>query len=265
MARSLHPGALLGLVREARTGAGDRGPLAVTGALAEELAKSLSTGAAPGAVRVGSPPEQAAAVVHVLAGKPTDDDERLLRAAHRARVPIVAVQTDPGAVHDVPYVLATDIVPCPAGAGFPVEAIVGVVAAKLGENGTALAARLPALRAPLCEHLIASFSRKNALVGAAVFVPGADLPVMTLNQARLVLRLAAAHGLEPGEARLAEVAGVVGFGFGMRAVARQVLGVVPVAGWAVKAGLGYAATRALGEAAHRLFAAQARPQTAEQA
>jgi uncharacterized protein (DUF697 family) len=258
----LHPFALLALVREVRTGAGDRRPLAVTGALAGELARSLSAGAEAGSVRVGGPPGDAALVVHVLAGRSGEEDERVLRAAHRARVPVVAVQTEPGAAYDVPYVLATDVVPCPRGAGFPVDEIARAGAAKLGEDGTSLAARVPVLRDPLCEHLIASFSRKNAIVGAAVFLPGADFPIMTLNQARLVLRLAAAHGVDASDARLAEVAGVVGWGFGMRAAARQALGLVPFAGWAVRSAVGYAGTKALGEAAHRWFAAHARSEPA---
>jgi uncharacterized protein (DUF697 family) len=46
------------------------------------------------------------------------------------------------------------------------------------------------LRRAICEELIRKFSRQNAIVGVAVFVPGADLPVLTLNQVRLVLRIA---------------------------------------------------------------------------
>jgi len=49
---------------------------------------------------------------------------------------------------------------------------------------------------------------------------------------------------------------VVGAGFGWRAVARELLDVVPVAGWAVKAGIAYTGTRAIGEAAVRYFAAR---------
>ena len=85
-------------------------------------------------------------------------------------------------------------------------------------------------------------------------MPGADFPVLTLNQIRLVLRLAAAHGVELDQSRVPEVLATIGAGFGFRAVARQVLGVVPVAGWVVKGGIAYAGTRALGEAAHRYFA-----------
>jgi uncharacterized protein (DUF697 family) len=80
---------------------------------------------------------------------------------------------------------------------------------------------------------------------------------LTLNQLRLVLRLAAAHGVEVDQQRLPEVLATIGAGLGFRAVARQLLGAVPVAGWLVKGGIAYAGTRALGEAANRYFAAVA--------
>jgi uncharacterized protein (DUF697 family) len=85
-----------------------------------------------------------------------------------------------------------------------------------------------------------------------VFVPGADLPLLALNELRLLLRLEQAYGLEidPRE-RLPEIAATLGVGFGMRALARELLDLVPVAGWAVKGAVAYAGTRALGEAAIR--------------
>jgi uncharacterized protein (DUF697 family) len=50
---------------------------------------------------------------------------------------------------------------------------------------------------------------------------------------------------------------VIGSGVGFRAVARSLLGMVPVAGWAVKGSIAYAGTRALGEAAKRYFESRA--------
>ena len=109
------------------------------------------------------------------------------------------------------------------------------------------------LRRGVAEELIARVARQNAVIAAAVFVPGVDFPVLTLNQLRLVLRLAAAHGEEIDADRLPEILGVVGGALGFRALARQALGVVPIAGWAVQGAVAYGGTRTLGEAAIRYF------------
>jgi uncharacterized protein (DUF697 family) len=250
----LAPMAVYKLVKE--LGAADeRRPLAVSGAreLARVLAKELSREASPGAVVEEGAPARATALVHVLAGTPTAEDERTLREANRARVPVVCVLADPAADARVPYVLATDVVRVPPGSGFPLEEIAARVAERLGDDGPALAARVPVLRPALCAALISRASRQNAIVGAAVFVPGADLPVLTLNQLRLVLRIGLAHGVEVDAQRWPEILGVIAGGLGFRAAARQLLGVVPVAGWAVKGAVAYAGTRALGEAAVHYF------------
>src|SRR5207237_372010 len=109
-------------------------------------------------------------------------------------------------------------------------------------------------------RLVASFSAKNGLVGAAVFIPGADLPVLTLNEVRMVLRLEQAYGLavDPRE-RAPEVLASLAAGVGLRAAARELLDLVPVAGWAVKGAVAYAGTRALGEAAVRRLEASFGP------
>jgi uncharacterized protein (DUF697 family) len=176
-----------------------------------------------------------------------------LHRAAKAGIPVVAVSDQ----DELPYVLAEDVVHVEAGHGFPVDEIAAVLARRLGESGTALAARLPVLRRPLCNQLIASAAKKNALISAAVFIPGVDMPVLTLNQARLVLRIALAYGQTVDNQRLPELLGVFGAGLGFRAVARELLDFVPVAGWALKGGVAYAGTRAVGEAAIRYF--EARP------
>jgi uncharacterized protein (DUF697 family) len=235
-------------VRELRRGSGDPRPLSVAGAreLVPLLARELRVGGDAAAV-VENVLENVAVLVWV--GAP---DEEQLRAADRAGVPIVAV-TD---ADDVPYVLATDLVRVPPGRGFPVEQIAAAVAGRLGEDGTSLAARLPVLRKAVCDHLITTFAKRNGLIGAAVFVPGVDMPLLTLNQVRLVLRIALAYGEDVDNRRALELLGVVGAGFGFRAVARELLDLVPVAGWALKGAVAYGGTRALGEAAVRYFEAR---------
>jgi len=262
----LTPVAVWALVRELREAADDRDAIVVAGAsaLAEALRRELGRGARPGAVREGSF-AGAAGLVHVVASAVTEDDEKLLLEAHRRGVPIVAVVTDPGFGGRIPHVLATDIVRVPAGSGFPVDEIARVLARKFGEAGTTVAARVPVVRRAVCEELIASFSRTNALLGAAVFVKGADLPVLTLNQLRMTLRIGLAHGVEIERERLPEIAAVIGSALGLRKLARRVLPRTPVSAWALKAAIAYGGTRAIGEAAMRYFEAVAAAEPARAA
>lgn len=242
------PLSLVPLLRELRNAERDARPIAVAGAreLVPLLARELRAGGDPSAVVEG---ESRGASVLVWVGTA---DEGALRSADREGVPIVAVTDSPS----LPYVLAEDLVRVPPGEGFPIERIAAAIARKLGDDGPALAARLPVLRASVCDHLIRTASRRNAAIGAAVFVPGVDLPILTLNQVRLVLRIALAYGEQIDRARAVELLGVVGAGFGFRAVARELLDLVPVAGWALKGAVAYTGTRAIGEAAVRYFEAR---------
>jgi uncharacterized protein (DUF697 family) len=194
-----------------------------------------------------------AALVYILGGRPTDEDKGALRAADREGTPIVCLAPEEVAAGPIPYVLATDVIPIRPGEGFPVDEIAELLARKLAEAGGPLAARVPVLRPHVIAALTERFARRNGILGAAVFVPGADYPVLTLNQIRLVLRIAEAYGHEFDRERIPEILGVAAGGLGFRALARQLLGALPVAGWAVKGGIAYGGTRAVGEAATRYY------------
>ena len=238
------PRALLGALREVRGGT-ERRPVAIAGAreLAPLLARELREGGDASAVREGA---SAGAAVLVWIGKA---DEDALRAASLAHVPIVGVT----AGESLPYVLDTELVTVRPGEGLPVSEIARAIASTLGDRGAGLAARLPVLRDAVVDELIRSCARKNAVIAAAVFVPGVDMPVLTLNQARLVLRIGQAYGREIDQSRVPELLGVVGAGLGFRTVARELLDFVPFAGWVAKGAVAYAGTKAVGVAAKRYF------------
>ncbi len=250
---SVKPAALLGILKELRVSADSDRPLVVTGAreLVAVLSRELTRGGVAAAVREQGPVEGGIALVHVLAGKPGAEDERILKEAAHTRIPIIVVtRDDPG---HIPYVLDQNVIRVGPGSILPVEEIGARLAHALGEAATPLAARLPVLRRPVCEEMIRKFSRQNAFIGLAFFVPGTDLPVLTLNQIRLVLRIADAYGFEVDSERLPEVLAVIGSAFGFRALARRTVGLVPIVGWVLKGGVAYVGTRALGEAAVRYF------------
>ncbi|HEY3333182.1 MAG TPA: hypothetical protein VGK19_24320 [Capsulimonadaceae bacterium] len=83
------------------------------------------------------------------------------------------------------------------------------------------------------------------------FTAAGDMVVLTRNQVELFLEVAACYDIPPDlQARVREFALVVGNAFLWRAAARQLIGMAPVGiGVAVKAGVAYAGTYAIGRAA----------------
>lgn len=124
---------------------------------------------------------------------------------------------------------------------------------RLSGKRLALAHNFPFMRKAVAEEAVKATALQNALIGTVVIIPGADMPLMTLNQAKMLLQIAAAYGQRLGTERVKELAAVVGGGFAMRAVARQLLVFVPGFGWAVKGAIAYGGTIAMGKAAVSYF------------
>ncbi|WP_302964651.1 YcjF family protein [uncultured Adlercreutzia sp.] len=123
------------------------------------------------------------------------------------------------------------------------------------EKKLAFALAFPFVRRPLSLDAVRATAIQNAGVGVVVFIPGADMPIMTLNQAKMLLQIAAAYGQPLSAERIKELAAVVGGAFLFRNIARSAAGVVPVLGWAVKGVVGFAGTEAMGRAAIEYFEA----------
>ncbi len=121
----------------------------------------------------------------------------------------------------------------------------------LDEDAVALARKYAPLRDPVADDLIGRASLQAGAIGAAALV--ADLPAITIVQVRLVAQLAALYGRPLDARRGIEVAGVIAGALGWRALARRAVRTVPVASFAIKGGVAYSATRAVGEAARKWF------------
>lgn len=129
------------------------------------------------------------------------------------------------------------------------------IIAACSDKKLAFALAFPFVRRPLSTDAVNATALQNAGIGAVVFIPGADMPVMTLNQAKMLLQIAAAYGQPLNVERVKELAAVVGGAFLCRNIARQFAGLVPGLGWAVKAAIGFAGTEAMGRAAIEYFEA----------
>ena len=117
----------------------------------------------------------------------------------------------------------------------------------------ALALAFPFVRKPLSLEAVNMTSVQNAGIGAVMFIPGADLPVMTLNQAKMLLQIAAAYGQPMTLERAKELVAVVAGGLACRTAARELVGLVPAAGFLIKGAIGYSGTLAMGRTAIEYF------------
>jgi uncharacterized protein (DUF697 family) len=124
----------------------------------------------------------------------------------------------------------------------------------------ALARQLPPLREAVFDALIDETAKANATysftTAMAEQVPVLDVPlnladiiVLTKNQLLMGYRIALGSG-KGGRARdvIGEVLGVVGGGFLFRQAARQLVGLIPVAGVVPKVAIAYTGTWAIGRA-----------------
>jgi uncharacterized protein (DUF697 family) len=143
--------------------------------------------------------------------------------------------------------------------GLPAVAQAVLAAAPPGLR-LALARHLAPLRDPLFAEVIEETARTNAMyaltTGLAEAVPVLDVPlnladivVLTKNQLVMSYRIALGCG-KKGTPRelIGEVLGVIGGGFLFRQGARQLVGLIPVAGIVPKVAVAYAGTLAIGKA-----------------
>ena len=116
----------------------------------------------------------------------------------------------------------------------------------------ALSLAFPFMRRPLARDAVQTTSLQNVGVGL-IPVPGADLPIMTLNQAKMVLQIAAAYGHEMNKDRVKEIGACLGSAFICRTLARELTEFVPFLGWLIKPGIAFGGTAALGYAIIEYF------------
>lgn len=134
------------------------------------------------------------------------------------------------------------------------QAVIERVIDMLGDAAVVAGRRTPALRPAIGRRIVHRAARQAAAVGA-VPLGGAAMPVITLQQIKMVGQLAVLHGRPLGADRVLAALSILGAGFGWRALGRSAAGLVPVAGWVVQGGLAYGVTRSMGEAAQARLAA----------
>jgi len=201
-------------------------------------------------------PDTASDAVIVAVGSGGAEVMSSLEAARQKDLKIVVLYV--GAQEDVEALSlalgqqADDLLLRP-GADQLIDALAAWLVREVPSKRLALAHNFDFVRHEVAAEVVRSTAMQNALIGAVIVIPGADMPLMTANQAKMLLRIAAAYGESLGVDRIKELAVIVGGGFTFRAAAREVVGLVPVLGWAVKGSIGYAGTMAMGRAAIAYF------------
>jgi uncharacterized protein (DUF697 family) len=127
------------------------------------------------------------------------------------------------------------------------------LADRLSAKRLSLATNFVFMRKAVAEESVKATAFQNAVIGVVAILPGADMPLMTANQAKMLLQIAAAYGQPLGSERIKELAAVVGGGFVFRTVARELLSFLPGVGWVLKGGVAYAGTLAMGNTAIAYF------------
>jgi uncharacterized protein (DUF697 family) len=200
------------------------------------------------------------AAIAVSSRFPLDADlAATVRSLQRARVPMVVVHVAGTSEMITPDAMVYLVVPDLD------EASISAIATALiqlvpDERRLALAHRLPPFRPPMFDLTIEETARANATyaltTGIAEVVPVltaplnlGDMIVLTKNQLLMSYRLVLASGRD-GEPRklIAEILGVLGGGMLFRQLARQLVGLIPVAGIVPKVAVAYGGTWAIGRA-----------------
>ena len=127
-----------------------------------------------------------------------------------------------------------------------------------------LARTFPLFRAAVSSRIVARISRENALFSIVTALPNivpnmlelpwaigefaTDSAFLTMNQVRMALMLAACYGRPVGYAhQKIEIAGIAAGAFGWRAIARELVGKIPLGGGLIpKAAVAFAGTYVVG-------------------
>jgi len=231
--------------------------------LIEELRTQLRPTTAGASLQIevaelGAPPALAAGteVVIAVAGTGNVGLREALAGPRRVRVPVVVVALGDaereGQLAGALMQPTGDMLVYEA-PGQVVDRLGAWLADNMGSKRLALAHNFAFIRRAVAEEAVKTTAWQNALIGTVTPIPGADMPIMTANQIKMLMQVAAAYGQPLGVERVKELAAVVAGGYVMRAIARQALVAVPVLGWAIKGGIGYSGTLAMGRAAITYF------------
>jgi hypothetical protein len=143
------------------------------------------------------------------------------------------------------------------------DKVVSAIVKQYPDLKLAFARKYPAFRDCVSDDIIFNVSKENAFFSVATSVPAlmpilavpwaigefaSDTAFLTMNQTRMAFMLAAAHDEVVGyRQQKGEIASLFAGAFGWRAIARELIGIIPMGGGIVpKAGIAFAGTYVVG-------------------
>jgi hypothetical protein len=144
------------------------------------------------------------------------------------------------------------------------DSLVNLIVAENPRLELALARVFPLFRKPVSDRIINRIARDNALFSLVTALPNVvpslielpwsigefatDTAFLTMNQIRMALQLAAAHGRPVGYVeQKVEIGAIAAGAFGWRAIARELVGKIPLGGGLIpKAAVAFAGTYVVG-------------------
>jgi uncharacterized protein (DUF697 family) len=121
------------------------------------------------------------------------------------------------------------------------------------EKRLAFANAFGCVRRPLALESVNETAVQNAGIGVVAIIPGADMPVMLLLQAKMILEMAAAYGKPMTQDTLIEMAAAIPAGIGARGLARAIGSRVGFLSFATNGVVAYGATLVLGHLMHEYY------------
>jgi len=197
----------------------------------------------------------------VPGGSPREERQQRILQIHRA--------SDAEPPNQVDIVLYEPGIACPQGAFTyhrgDAERTVSEILEEQADLGLALARQFPAFRSAVVDKVIHEVARENALFAVTTALPNvvpnlielpwvvgefaSDTAFLTANQMRMAFQIAAACGKNVGLGRQKfELLGILGGAFGWRALARELVGHIPLGGGLIpKGAIAYAGTYLAGK------------------
>lgn len=108
------------------------------------------------------------------------------------------------------------------------------------------AANFEFCRSTATARLVSRCAAHNALMGIADFIPGAGMPLITMNQINLGFDIAATYGQGLSARRIPEVAVIIAAGLVYRGAARLLVRWLPALSLIIRAGFAYGGTLVTG-------------------